>query len=472
MRIWIGIILVGWCSLFLMWICGRPKSLPQLIAAAGLFLPGRYVRRQAVRVQSEKAWTLFEEQESEEAVRSYVRFWWGLWYCGMVVAATICFGAMRLERLQPETTETVSLARPEFGAEDRNVVMELEAKDGNDRIQDTVRIHIPSKAPSEAEIKRIMDAAEGRVRQYFDTEYLQRETWPKDGTSVQILCFPEDLSWIDAHGTILWEQIKASVDTQIRVLLSAYGKERAFEIRLHIDPKLETLDEKVSHMLERMEDGAYVTEDALSLPAEDRDGVRYTWKPVEQRQPTDPKMYYVWVGLLPFLPIVLYRYKIRQKTVERRQRIYRSYPDMLNQFMILLGSGMSIMKAWEKMDADYRSKKKRDHIQDPLYEEMLRAENRMRTGYSFGEAVRLMAEHLKIREIRQFASILAASWKRGDEHVLLHLKDLHDRSWEIRKNQARKASEEADTKLLLPLMMMLIVVIIIVLSPALMTMTV
>ena len=103
---------------------------------------------------------------------------------------------------------------------------------------------------------------------------------------------------------------------------------------------------------------------------------------------------------------------------------------------------------------------------------MLRVENRIRTGYSFAEALRIMAESLKIREIRQFAAILSASWKRGDEHVLLHLQELHDRSWDIRKNQARKASEEADTKLLLPLMMMLIVVIIIVLSPALMTMTV
>ncbi len=472
MRIWIGIILCGWCSLLVIWVYRRPKTFPQMMADAGRFLPGRFVRRRSVKVPPEKAAALYADMDPDEAVRSYIRFWWGLWYCSLILAATLCLGAVRLDQARSIRSKDVSLERPEFGAEDTSIVLELEAEDGKTQIQDKVRIRIPSKTPSEVETERILNTAEGRVRKYFDTEYLKREKWPEDIGSVQVLCFPAETEWIDTQGAILWEDITTSVETKIRVLLTAYGRDKEFEIPLRIDPRQETLDEKVAHMLERMDQGAYVTEDAVTLPTEDRDGVRYTWRPAGQNRQTDPKVYYLWTGLLPFLPVVSYRYRIRQKTLERRKRIYRSYPDMLNQFMILLGSGMSIMKAWEKMDADYREKKKRDHMQDPLFEEMLRAENRMRTGYSFGKAVRIMAENLKVQEIRQFASILAASWKRGDDHVLLHLKDLHDRSWEIRKNQARKASEEADTKLLLPLMMMLIVVIIIVLSPALMTMTV
>ena len=40
----------------------------------------------------------------------------------------------------------------------------------------------------------------------------------------------------------------------------------------------------------------------------------------------------------------------------------------------------------------------------------------------------------------------------------------------MRKRQVRKQSEEADTKLLLPLILMLVVILIIVLSPAMISM--
>ena len=471
MRIWSGILLGGWLSLLIMLIWKRPHSFSEALSAAGAYLPKCLVSKRAMKVQSEKAAVLFPEQEPVQATQLYVRFWWGLWYGSLVLCGTLCFGAVWLNQQQPVEAEVISLERPDFGSADKRVLMEMEAEENGTSMTNKVQIYIPAKNPSKTDIDKILDTAETWVREYFRTNFLRRESWPEDMESVQIVCMPEE-QWINAQGRISWEEIKTSVDVPIHILLSAYSEEREFVVTVRIDPRQETLEEKTSHMLDRLEQGEYVTENAVSLPVEDGTGVSFTWSPIGRHAKTDPTVYFVWIGLLPLLSIFLYQYRIRQRTIERRKKVYRSYPDMLNQFMILLGAGMSIMKAWEKMDSDYREKKKRDHVQDPLYEEMLRAENRMRTGYSFAEAIRLMAESLKIREIRQFASILAASWKRGDDHVLVHLKDLHDRSWEIRKNQARKASEEADTKLLLPLMMMLIVVIIIVLSPALMTMTV
>ena len=472
MRTWSWVLLSGWLSLLVMMIWKRPRSFPEILSAAGAYLPKRLVRKSASKMQSEKASVLFSNHEPEKAAKLYVRFWWGLWYCGLIFCGTLCFGAVWLNQQRIVETEIVSLERPDFGSEDRHVFMEMEAEENGTSITNKVQIRIPAKNPSKAEIQKVLDTTEAQAREYFSTCFLQKEAWPGDMESVQVVCLSEEEQWIDPQGRILWDEILTPVDAAVHVMLTAYGEEREFEVVVRIDPRQETLEEKTSHMLDRLDQGEYVTETAVSLPTEDGNGVTFTWAPVDQRVKTDPAAYYVWLGLLPLLPILLYQYRIRQKTIERRKKVYRTYPDMLNQFMILLGAGMSITKAWEKMDSDYRSKKKRNHIQDPLYEEMLRAENRMRTGYSFAEAVRLMAEALKIREIKQFASILTASWKRGDDHVLVHLKDLHDRSWEIRKNQARKASEEADTKLLLPLMMMLIVVIIIVLSPALMTMTI
>ena len=107
-------------------------------------------------------------------------------------------------------------------------MLELEAEDGKTQIQDKVRIRIPSKTPSEVETERILNTAEGRVRKYFDTEYLKREKWPEDIGSVQVLCFPAETEWIDTQGAILWEDITTSVETKIRVLLTAYGRDKEF----------------------------------------------------------------------------------------------------------------------------------------------------------------------------------------------------------------------------------------------------
>jgi len=49
---------------------------------------------------------------------------------------------------------------------------------------------------------------------------------------------------------------------------------------------------------------------------------------------------------------------------------------------------------------------------------------------------------------------------------------LNQEAWDMRKKQVREKTEEADTKLLLPLMLMLIVILIIVLSPAMISMKV
>ena len=59
--------------------------------------------------------------------------------------------------------------------------------------------------------------------------------------------------------------------------------------------------------------------------------------------------------------------------------------------------------------------------------------------------------------------------RRGDENLLLRLNELTEEVWEKRKKEVREKTEEADTKLLIPLMMMLAVILIIVLAPCMMT---
>ena len=77
---------------------------------------------------------------------------------------------------------------------------------------------------------------------------------------------------------------------------------------------------------------------------------------------------------------------------------------------------------------------------------------------------------IRFKEARRFAILLVQNLKRGDAFLISRLKELNQEAWEIRKKQIRAKSEEADTKLLIPLMLMLVVILIIVLAPAMITM--
>ena len=148
MRILFFFLVAGWLGLFVLCLRGKPHTLPEVFSALGGFLPRRFVRKRAGRTRGEMAVTLFPEQDPESAARLYVRFWWGLWYCGLIICCSLCLGAFwygeqAAQRPQPE----ISLERPAFGAEDQSVLLEVAAEEGAEVVTDRVQVRIPARAP-------------------------------------------------------------------------------------------------------------------------------------------------------------------------------------------------------------------------------------------------------------------------------------------------------------------------------------
>ena len=94
----------------------------------------------------------------------------------------------------------------------------------------------------------------------------------------------------------------------------------------------------------------------------------------------------------------------------------------------------------------------------------------MHHGMAPQEALREFGRRSGCQELRQLANMLCRNLRRGDEFLLEHLKELNNSAWEEHKKQVKIQSEEADTKLLIPMMIMMVVVLIIVLTPALLSM--
>lgn len=148
-----------------------------------------------------------------------------------------------------------------------------------------------------------------------------------------------------------------------------------------------------------------------------------------------------------------------------------AYPEVINRFVILLGAGLSTQRAWTKITDDYLEKRKGlEGTIQPIYEEMQIASLQMQNGTSPKEALEQFAARVKVKEIRQFISVLSQNLKRGDEFIITHLRELNTQAWELRKKYVQEKSEEVDSKLLIPMMLMLVVILIVVLAPAIMTM--
>ena len=83
---------------------------------------------------------------------------------------------------------------------------------------------------------------------------------------------------------------------------------------------------------------------------------------------------------------------------------------------------------------------------------------------------RIWGMRSELKEYKKLALLLEQNRRQGSEKLVQQLEEENLLAYEMRKNQARKAGEEASVKLLFPMLGMLGIVIAILLLPAMMTM--
>lgn len=86
------------------------------------------------------------------------------------------------------------------------------------------------------------------------------------------------------------------------------------------------------------------------------------------------------------------------------------------------------------------------------------------------EALRRFGERNPLREYRKLALLLEQNLRKGTRELLAMLDREELLAFELRQNLAKKAGEEASTRLLLPMIGLLGIVMAILLIPAMMTM--
>lgn len=201
----------------------------------------------------------------------------------------------------------------------------------------------------------------------------------------------------------------------------------------------------------------------LELPSE-VDGRKITW--------TQPKQYMVIkILLLEAVMVILYFLSKKENEKNERKKLEQEmeldYSEIVSKMAILMGSGMSIKQAWNKISARYLDERNKNRQEKrAIYEYMVLTmreisdgENELKAYQNFGERTGLSSYH-------RFARILVSSLQKGNREICETLEHEAQEAFENRRMYARKLGEEASTKMLVPLLLMMVIVIAIVIAPA------
>ena len=147
-----------------------------------------------------------------------------------------------------------------------------------------------------------------------------------------------------------------------------------------------------------------------------------------------------------------------------------TYPEMVNKLTLLLGAGMSMASAWEKIALTYKRQSEQGQVKkSPVYEEMLVAYHEMQDGIGERNAYLRFGERCGLTQYRKMVSLITQNVRKGQKELTKLLEDEADEAFHLRKELAKKAGEEAGTKLLMPMMIMLALVMAVILVPACMS---
>lgn len=174
----------------------------------------------------------------------------------------------------------------------------------------------------------------------------------------------------------------------------------------------------------------------------------------------------VITGILFFLQELQNREK---KLQDRKKQMMLDYPEIINKLTLFLGAGMNIKRAWKKVVNDYEAGKKIWGIR-AAYEEMKITCREMDSGVTEAESYERFGKRCGVQEYVRLGALLSQNIRKGTKGLnqILRLESLQ--AFENRKANAKKAGEEAGTKLLVPMFLMLAVVLVMVTIPAFLTM--
>ena len=197
------------------------------------------------------------------------------------------------------------------------------------------------------------------------------------------------------------------------------------------------------------------------------DGHRVSWSKERGKLPYE----ILGLGILTVIGVMIGRREDeRKRQLQRRERLLAEYPQMLGQMSLLIGAGMTVGYAWERLVQGYErqcTQSMHSGREQPVYEEMCTTYYQIRDGVSERIAYEQFGERIQLSVYRRFSTLLVQNLRKGTAGLGKLLEKEMQEALNAQESNIKKRGEELPTKLLLPMMLMLALVVVIIMIPAL-----
>lgn len=336
-----------------------------------------------------------------------------------------------------------------------------------------VDFDIPARVLEMDEIKEVLNNAKMEIGATFkgenlDNDHIERNVVMNSSYQNGLVMAEwrlDNYSYIYTNGELANADLKEPVVCNADVYLECENQTEMYSFSFVICPPSKTpLEAFIQGIKEQLflDIEQTKTKESVTLPQE-YDGYDLVWK----KKKTNNGILVLVLGMIVIFGLGFGRIADeRKKESERLNLLKLGYSDMLSNLSLLLGAGMSLRKAWEKM---VMSSRDRAGPYSPLCKEMEIALHQMQTGKSEVLAIEEFGKRTRLPCYRKISGILINYITKGSRDISVQLNNEVVLAFEERKSYAKIAGELAGTKLLLPMLMLLGVALVIIIVPALMS---
>lgn len=392
----------------------------------------------------------------------------------MLLVTTLALALEISEADKKESSPQMRIKRNGYGEgqKEETLSMQVEGED-----EEEVKIRISPRKYTKEEIQAMFAEAEILLKETVLGENEKAEYVDRDLCLVRELPgLPFIISWelsrydvMDMTGKLQREELqKASpanegVPVTVTGVLRFESEEKAcsLDVTVFLRKENKSLREQVKALVEELDEKeqekAYVT-----LPAS-VDGRRIRWS---RRQVTGAVPILILGVIGSILLVCLEKQNEEKRSRERKEQMLLDYPEIISQFTMLMGAGMTAKNVWKKIAEDYQEKKRETGRERAAYEEILYTWKEMQSKIPETECYERFARRCDLVPYMKMGALLAQNLRKGAKGLAEMLYMEAVQALEDRKSRARRLGEEAGTKLLVPMLMMLVIVLTIVIVPA------
>ena len=356
------------------------------------------------------------------------------------------------------------------GNYDAELIWEIPEKE----LEQELSVHVAEQGLTKEEQQALLTAAEQEIAETFPGENESVDEIRKDvciqsqyqdGQVTADWSF-DSYQYVDLEGHVMNDSLEEEeILVKAVVELGCDSQTLEYQFFFQICPKIYSEKEKINNKLkqELIKKNEKTNDSTLILP-ESIDDQTIIWKEKSERMPL--KLLFLGMIAAGCVPLVEKSRK-QEEEKRRKEKLQSEYPELVSKLTILLGAGMTLFSAWNKITTNYSNKRKNNTIPiHPLYEEMLITCHEIESGVGEARAYERFGERCGLHRYRKFCSLLVQNLRKGTRGLVQLLEEEVSDAFEERKNLAKKSGEEAGTKMLFPMMMMFGIIIVIIMVPA------